>query len=279
MTSRTGEGPETASPAKNAAGPGSGPRGVNLLRRDVLANAAVIAILVAGMELWSGFVPDYIMPPPAKTADATVRVLANDSLHILITVVRLTIAVAFALVVGSAIGVAMGMIRPVEPFLKSIVVIDTGIPALSWMLFAVFWFKGAEARVFFILAVILIPFYALNVHDGIRALSRDLVEMVETFRPSRWQVFRLLILPHIVPYILMTTKSIIGYATRMTVFAELVCVSTGMGARMGLAQNNFQMDSVIAWTIVLVVVNFGIQGLVSAVEKPLLRWRPEVAVR
>jgi NitT/TauT family transport system permease protein len=127
--------------------------------------------------------------------------------------------------------------------------------------------------------VILLPFYALNVYDGIRALSRDLVEMVETFRPSRWQMFRLLILPHIVPYILMTTKSIIGYATRMTVFAELVCVSTGMGARMGLAQNNFQMEGVIAWTIVLVVVNLGIQALVAAAEKPLLRWRPEVAVR
>ena len=31
--------------------------------------------------------------------------------------------------------------------------INTGIPALSWMLFAVFWFKNPEARIFFILAV------------------------------------------------------------------------------------------------------------------------------
>jgi hypothetical protein len=39
------------------------------------------------------------------------------------------------------------------------------------------------------------------------------------------------------------------------------------------------MEGVIAWTIVLVVVNLGIQALVAAAEKPLLRWRPEVAVR
>jgi len=270
-------GTEAATPAMGAGAQPS--RAANFFQRDLFANVVVIAILVVAMEVWSGFVPHYIMPPPAKTAEATINVVANDAIHILITVVRLTVAVAFALVVGSLLGVAMGMIRPIQPFLKSIVVIDTGIPALSWMLFAVFWFKDPAARVFFILAVILLPFYALNVYDGIRALSRDLVEMVETFRPTRWQVFRLLILPHIVPYILMTTKSIIGYATRMTVFAELVCVSTGMGARMGLAQNNFQMEGVIAWTIVLVVVNLGIQALVAAVEKPLLRWRPEVAVR
>jgi NitT/TauT family transport system permease protein len=277
MTSRIGLRTEAATPAVGADAPPS--RAANFFQRDLFANVAVIAILVAGMQVWSGFVPHYIMPPPAKTAEATLNVVTNDAIHILITVIRLTVAVAFALVVGSLLGVAMGMIRPIQPFLKSIVVIDTGIPALSWMLFAVFWFKDPAARVFFILAVILLPFYALNVYDGIRALSRDLVEMVETFRPTRWQVFRLLILPHIVPYVLMTTKSIIGYATRMTVFAELVCVSTGMGARMGLAQNNFQMEGVIAWTIVLVVVNLGIQALVAAAEKPLLRWRPEVAVR
>jgi NitT/TauT family transport system permease protein len=127
--------------------------------------------------------------------------------------------------------------------------------------------------------MILIPFYALNIYDGIRALSTDLVEMVETFRPTRLHVLRFLILPHIVPYVLMTTKSIIGYAARMTVFAELLSSTIGMGAKMGLAQNNFHMDQVIAWTVLLVVLNLSLQGLVAGAERLLLRWRPEVVVR
>ncbi|WP_368855139.1 ABC transporter permease subunit, partial [Klebsiella pneumoniae] len=80
----------------------------------------------------------------------------------------------------------------IRPFLQAIIVIDTGIPALSWMLIAVFWFKNTEARIFFILAVILLPFYALNVYEGIRALSKDLVDMVQSFRPSRLQILRYL---------------------------------------------------------------------------------------
>lgn len=251
----------------------------NFFRRDLVANAIIIAGIVAGMEVWSWFAPIYIMPSPGVSGAKIWEILNQDYAHIGITAVRLFVAVMFSLVVGSLIGVVMGMVGAARPFLKSLVVIDTGVPALSWMLFAVFWFKEPEARVFFILAMILIPFYALNVYDGIRALSTDLVEVVETFRPSRWQVFRLLILPHVVPYILMTTKSIIGYATRMTVFAELVSVSTGMGARMGLAQNNFQMEGVIGWTVLLVALNLGVQALVAVVEKRLLKWRPEVSVR
>ena len=251
----------------------------NFLKRDIIANAIVVVLILFSMEAWSWFTPVYIMPSVALSAQYTATILQEDYFHILITILRLFLAVIFAMVVGSLLGTVMGMVRPVRPFINAIVVIDTGVPALSWMLFAVFWFKEPEARVFFILAMILIPFYALNVHDGIRALSTDLVELVETFRPSRWQMFRLLILPHVVPYILMTTKSIIGYATRMTVFAELVSVSTGMGARMGLAQNNFEMEGVIAWTALLVILNLSVQGLVALIEKSLLKWRPEVSVR
>ncbi len=251
----------------------------NFFKRDVFANLTVVALILVAMEVGSQFSPAYIMPPVGQSAKYTVKILEEDYLHILITIFRLFLAVGFSLIIGSLIGAVMGMIKPIEPFVKSIVVIDTGVPALSWMLFAVFWFKDPEVRVFFILAMILLPFYALNVYDAIRALPTDLIEMVETFRPNRWQVLRLLILPHVVPYILMTTKSIIGYATRMTVFAELVSVSTGMGARMGLAQNNFEMDGVIAWTVLLVVLNLSVQALVALAEKSLLKWRPEVSVR
>lgn len=253
--------------------------GRNYFKHDFIANVVVVALIVFSMEAWSWFAPVYIMPSPALTGLEILKILGEDYTHIAITVLRLFIAVAFALVVGSFLGAIMGMIRPVQPYIKSIVVIDTGVPALSWMLFAIFWFKDSEARVFFILAMILIPFYALNVWDGIQALSKDLVEVVETFRPSRWQMFRLLILPHVVPYILMTTKSIIGYATRMTVFAELVSVNSGMGARMGLSQDELNMQGVIGWTILLVIVNLGVQALVAHAEKRLLKWRPEVSVR
>jgi NitT/TauT family transport system permease protein len=252
---------------------------IDYVKRDIIANAVVIALLVIGMEIWSRNVPGYIMPPPLRSGEAIVKAVTENYVDILLTLGRLLVSVAFALVVGSLIGALMALVRPLQPFLKSVVIIDTGVPALSWMLFAIFWFGDAEARVFFILAMILLPFYALNVYDGIRALSTDLVEMVETFRPSRFQLLRLLVLPHVVPYVLMTTRSIIGYATRMTVFAELVSVNSGMGARMSLAQNNFEMEGVIAWTVLLVILNLLLQALVAAAEKTLLRWRPEVAVR
>lgn len=248
-------------------------------RRDLFATCVVVVALLIAMEVTSRYVPDYIMPSPVAVWNAARELFFTDPYHVAVTLVRLAIAVAIAMAVGVTLGLAMGMLPAVRPYLKAIVVIDTGIPALSWMLVAVFWFKNPETRIFFILLVILLPFYALNIYEGLRALPKDFVDMIESFRPSRWQVLRYLILPHIVPYIFLTTKSVIGYAIRMVIFAELVASAVGIGARMNLAQSTFRIDQVLAWTFFLVILNLVLQAAVNGVEKLTLRWRAEATVR
>lgn len=248
-------------------------------RRDVFATALVVGLLLLAMQIASGYVPDYVMPAPAAVAKAGYALLFTDGYHIGVTLLRLSIAVVFATISGVLIGLVMGIFPLTRPYLKAIVVIDTGIPALSWMLIAVFWFKSAETRIFFILMAILLPFYALNVYEGVRALPKELVDMIESFRPSRLQVLRYLILPHIVPYIFLTTRSVIGYAIRMVIFAELVASASGIGARMNLSQSTFRIDQVIAWTFLLVALNVALQALVTGAEKVCLKWRAEAAVR
>ncbi|WP_246756397.1 ABC transporter permease [Bradyrhizobium neotropicale] len=248
-------------------------------RRDIVATVVVVVLLLAAMEVTSRFVPDYIMPSPVAVWNAARELFFTDPYHVAVTLVRLAISVTIAMTVGVLIGLAMGMFTHLRAYLKAVVVIDTGIPALSWMLIAVFWFKNPETRIFFILLVILLPFYALNVYEGVRALPKELVDMIESFRPSRWQVLRYLILPHIVAYVFLTTKSVIGYAIRMVIFAELVASAIGIGARMNLAQSTFRIDQVLAWTFFLVILNVALQAFVNGLEKLFLKWRAEATVR
>lgn len=248
-------------------------------RREMVALAVVIVALGIAMEVGSWFTEDYIMPSPVVVGKALMDLLTVDYMHVAITLGRLGLAIVFSMVAGVAIGLMMGTNKRVGPYLKSLVIIDTGIPALSWMLIAVFWFKDPESRIFFILTVILLPFYALNVYEGLRAIPRDWVDMMESFRPSRWQMMRYLIVPHIVPYIFLTTKSVIGYAIRMVIFAELVASAVGVGSRMSFAQSTFRIDQVMAWTFLLVILNLILQSVLTLAEKHLLKWRAEAKVR
>ena len=248
-------------------------------RRDLTALFVVSVLLILAMEVTSRFVPPFIMPSPLVVGQAVLELLTSDWHHVSVTLLRLAAAVGFSMLLGVLIGLLMGTSRRLGPYLNSLVIIDTGIPALSWMLVAVFWFKDPEARIFFILTVILLPFYALNVYEGVRSMPKEWVDMMESFRPSRWQLMRYLVIPHIVQYVFMTTKSVIGYAIRMVIFAELVASAVGIGSRMSLAQSTFRIDYVLAWTFLLVVLNLVLQSLLNLVERHVLKWRAEAKVR
>jgi NitT/TauT family transport system permease protein len=248
--------------------------------RTALIAPIVVAILLGiVMEIASRFVPDYIMPSPVTVMVSVKEILFRDLGQVAVTLGRLGMAIGFSMVVGVAMGLFMGASKKLGPYMRALVIIDTGIPALSWMLVAVFWFKDAETRIFFILTVILLPFYALNVYEGMKAIPKDWIDMMESFRPSRWQMMRYLIIPHIISYIFLTTKSVIGYAIRMVIFAELVASAVGIGARMSLAQSTFRIDQVLAWTFLLVLLNLLFQWFVGYVERHALKWRAEVKVR
>ncbi len=270
-------GPVTRAPANTAALAGA--VGKVRDRSDMTAMAVVVALICIAMQVASYYVPDYVMPSPVVIVKALISLFTTDLLHVAITLGRLAVAIVFSAAVGVAFGLVMGTSKKVGPYLKALVVVDTGIPALSWMLLAVFWFKDPEARIFFILTVILLPFYALNVYEGVRALSTEWVDMLESFRPTRWQMLRYLVAPHIVPYIFLTTKSVIGYAIRMVIFAELVASAFGIGSRMSFAQSTFRIDQVMAWTFLLVAFNLVIQWLAGKAEGYFLSWRKEVKVR
>lgn len=264
-----------AAPVTNAAAKPAAKRD----RRDLIALIVVVIAIGIVMQIASGFVPDYILPSPVAIGQALVELLTKDLMHVAITLGRLALAIVFSMTVGVSVGLLMGTSKVFGPYLRALVIIDTGIPALSWMLVAVFWFKDPESRIFFILTVILLPFYALNVYEGVRSMSTDWLDMLESFRPTRWQTMRYLIVPHTVPYVLLTTKSVIGYAIRMVIFAELVASAVGIGSRMSFAQSTFRIDQVLAWTLVLVILNLIFQWVAGLAEKHLLKWRKEATVR
>ena len=90
-----------------------------LIKRDLWANAVVIGLLIVGMQVWSGFVPNYIMPSPLETASAMGKVLVRDIGDIAITLLRLFYAVAFSLVAGCLIGAAMAAVEGDIPHSRS----------------------------------------------------------------------------------------------------------------------------------------------------------------
>lgn len=275
-TFSTASAPASPPPA-DAAPPATKRRGVRrILDPSVLV---LVVVLLAVWAIVSRFTPAYAVPTIPSVLKELGAILSDpDSLQGLgTTLARVLVGLASSFIVGGLLGVAMGMNELVSRFCLPFVRFVQGIPSLSWVIIAVIWFADVEVRVWFVMVLVTLPGFALQVYDSYRAIPADLRDMARSFRPTRWALFREITLPAITPGIFTAWKVNLGLGIRMVLIAELVGATIGVGAELLTAQQLFDMASVISWTLLLAVCMLVLQGVIELVENRVLRYRPAPA--
>ena len=118
-----------------------------------------------------------------------------------------------------------------------------------------------------------LPAFTFQVLGALQGMSRDLMEMVMSFRPTRAKLFRTMIIPAILPDILTAWKVNLGNASRVVVVAELVGATGGVGYQLLQQQQVFDMAGALAWTLQLVFFVLIAQAVLTFVESVAFRYR------
>jgi NitT/TauT family transport system permease protein len=247
----------------------------NLRLIRVLQAGASTLVLAALWQIASLFFPHYLFPPVPDIVVRTVSIVFSWPLlaEVLLTAARIFAGLLGAFVLGGITALAIGRSPSVEAYVTPVLVFLQGIPALSWVVIAVIWFHGIEFRIFFIMVMTTLPAFTFQILDAFRSMSKDLFEMTMSFRPRRWTLFRVLIVPTIVPGILTAWKVNLGNAARVVVVAELVGATGGVGYELLRQQQLFDMAGAIAWTLQLVLFVLVVQQTITAIEGWALRYR------
>ncbi|MCC7347919.1 MAG: ABC transporter permease subunit [Variibacter sp.] len=251
-------------------------------RRDPLIGGrlpreAIVSILVFALcwealsraSPWLG-IPPFAVPSFVRIGQSLTSITLID---VVVTLARVIAALVISFVLGVAVAIAMYLSPPVERYLRPMVRLLMAVPVVSWILFAVLWFKGIEFRIAFVLVVVCAPVFVVDTLDAMRDVPRELRQMIRSFRPTAWQFFRKLMLPAIMPGIFTSWKITLSLAIRVVTIAELVGAVTGIGHKLSAAQELFSVAEVFAWTLVLVALLFMLESLVVRVETYVLRWR------
>jgi ABC-type nitrate/sulfonate/bicarbonate transport system permease component len=194
--------------------------------------------------------------------------------YVLVSLTRVFLALAVSFLLGLACAIAMYVYENVERFFMPIVRLAMAVPATCWIVFSILWFKGVELRISFVLIVCCAPIFLVDMLDAIRAIPRDLRDMMWSFRPGLTHFLWMLVLPAITPNILTSFKINLSQAIRLVTFAELVGAVSGIGYGLNVAQELFSVADVFAWTLVLIVILTLAMEALSWIESHLLRWRP-----
>lgn len=254
--------------------PGVSGLGMSVLRR-AFSYIVPFAVVAAIWQFASLFFPPFLFPSLVDVFWRFISIVTDWSQFsdVVATVLRILAGLAGAFTLGALLAVVMARSRAAHDFLSPILTLFQGIPALSWVVFAIIWFHGIEPRIFFIMVMTTLPAFSFQVLGALQNMSRDLTEMVMSFRPSRLKLFRSMIIPAVFPDILTAWKVNLGNASRVVVVAELVGATGGVGYELLQQQQVFDMAGALAWTLQLVVFVLIVQAIVTLIENIAFRYR------
>jgi NitT/TauT family transport system permease protein len=225
----------------------------------------------------AGLFPPRLFPPVEVIASAFVRLTVSRILphHALDSVLRLTSGFALAAVVGVTIGILMGRWQFAEDVGLPLVAIGAPIPGLAYAPLFLLWFGLGDFT-----AVLLVAFVSsfpiiFNTWTGVKAVKEIWVRAAQAMGADDGALFRLVILPGALPYILTGLRLGLAQAWRILVGVEmLAAVQWGLGWLIFGAREFLNTDIMLAGIVVIALIGLALEKLVfQRIERyTLVRW-------
>ena len=225
----------------------------------------------------AGVFPPRLFPPVEAIAAALWRLTISGILphHAIQTILRLLAGFAIAAVVGITIGLAMGRSRRAEDCLLPLVSIGAPIPGFAYAPLFLLWFGLGNMP-----AILLVGFVAafpiiLNTWTGVKAVKEIWLRSAQAMGADDRRLFRQVIFPGALPYILTGLRLGLAQAWRILVGIEmLAAVPWGLGWMIFGAREFLNTDVMLAGIAVIAVIGLALEKLVfQRLEQfTVIRW-------
>jgi NitT/TauT family transport system permease protein len=236
---------------------------------------SILSLLVVWQLLTMTF-HSTVVPDPVTVFKAMGENIASGKafFHLYKTLLRVGFGLILTMVLGIAVGTAMGLSRKGEVFLDSWVMVGLTVPAIVNSIICLLWFGLTDIAAIVAIGTSAFPAVSISIWQGIKGIDTQLVGMAQAFRLPKHAIVRKIIFPQLLPHILASTRYALGICWKICTTVELIGMSSGVGYQLNYWFGLFSMTQVFAWTLLFLLVMFAIEYLLfKPVERRLTRWR------
>ena len=116
----------------------------------------------------------------------------------------------------------------------------------------------------------------INTRDGVETTPANLLTAARSFGASEWQIFKSVVIPSTVPFILTGLRLAIGRALIGVMVGELYAATAGIVFMITVAGATFQTDKVFVGVLIFAISGMLATEVVDRAEKKFDKWRPKV---
>jgi ABC-type nitrate/sulfonate/bicarbonate transport system, permease component len=238
-----------------------------------------VLLVVAVWNLAASATPSYIFPTTGQLFVAMLEVFGSGAEFSVVenygmTLLRVLMSTILCLAVGISVGILLGTNERADDYFYVYLLGTFAFPSVIWAFLAVIWFGLTTWFVaVFTVFMIVAPYVAISIKEGIEELNPDLTEMAESFDASSFLVWQNIYIPHLYPHIFASTRLTLTLAWKITLIAEIFGTEVGLGEIINYYFQANQNDMIIAWVLPMMVLMFVIDRVLRRIETEQFSWR------
>ncbi|MGJ7441180.1 ABC transporter permease [Aquipuribacter sp. MA13-6] len=241
---------------------------------------SVLVGYVALLTVWTFFslvvFTPYVLPAPWTVAAKMWELLLSGAafVHFGSSIGKIVAGFALGAVLGGPVGLLMGRSRYWTNFFTQPVLVLGNVPGLTYAVFALILFGIGAVGPVVAVALVSMPYVALNVAEGVRAVDPRLLQMSTVYGRSHADVVRSVVVPTVLPFLFAALRYGFAMAWKVEALTEVFGGRSGIGFMIRAEYQEFSVTGVLAWTAFFVIFMLFIERVVLArLEQRLFAWR------
>ncbi|HEX9922302.1 MAG TPA: ABC transporter permease [Anaerolineae bacterium] len=217
-----------------------------------------------------------LLPDPVAIGIKMGDIIASGAFvrHFSSSIFKVFAGFGIAVLIGTPIGYFMGRTRYWKAFFHDPVMVAGSVPGITYAVMALVIFGISIEGPILAVALISMPYVAINVAEGIEGVDRKLVEMSRVYRRNERHILRHVLIPSIMPFAFAGVRLSFALAWKVEQLTEVFGSSGGVGFMIRKEFEDFSVTGVLAWVLLFIGFMLLIERFVLVeLERYLFRWR------
>jgi NitT/TauT family transport system permease protein len=217
-----------------------------------------IGILIGGIALWQaaadlGWIDGFFWSKPSAIYDTLIKFFTEGEAWTDIGFTFRSTIFGFLLgtTCGSLLGLSFWWSRNYAAIVQPYIICFESLPKLALAPLVILVFGMGLASKVAIATALTLVVSTLTAYAGVKALDSDSEKLFYSLGATRWQVFRKLVVPFCLPWIISVLRVNIGLALTGAIVGEFIASQHGLGRAILYAGNTY--DIALVWVAVLVL--------------------------
>lgn len=211
--------------------------------------------LIVGKEL--------LIPSPPLVVRTLLELVVTGAFwrYTALTLLRITLGLLLGIVLGILTALLTNRSSLLHALLAPAVRVVRATPVASFIILVLLWVANGRVPVV-ISALVVLPVVWESTAAGLRSVDRDLLEFARAYRLTRWDTWRRIVIPSMLPQLAAAVCTAIGLAWKSGVAAEVLCLpKAAVGTQVYFSKLYLDTPALFAWTLIVVTLSLTVERI------------------